>query len=285
MWCLRVTCSTAAEDPISGILAEPPCRGAEVLALDDGTIEFRAYYRDRSSALRAANRLGDAASRLLVGRLAPIVEPFPDADWLDEWRRNVRPVQASPRFMIAPPWEVPPAPPDGHILVLEPRQAFGTGTHPTTQLCLAALEGLIESGDRVLDVGTGTGILALAMARLCAREVLALDVDPQAVAEAHDNARVNGLAGSIIASGASVGSIPLRPAYDGLAANITRSVITAHLGVFKHLLKPGGWLVLSGLLVTEQCAFEHELNAMDLAPESVTTRDEWCCVVARRSSR
>ena len=146
---------------------------------------------DKKSALESA--LGHM--RLMYPMPQPAYQALDAEDWSEAWKAHYQPMRIGERLLIRPLWiETEPAP--GEIVIaLDPGMAFGTGTHPTTQLCLEALERLIEPAQDVLDLGSGSGILAIAAAKLGARRVLALDVDPLAATATAENAGVNGVGG------------------------------------------------------------------------------------------
>lgn len=170
-------------------------------------------------------------------------EPVAHRDWTAEWRKGLEPVTVGD-VTVAPPWRRDDVPATGHGLVIEPGQAFGTGHHETTAACLGALQELDVRAKRVLDVGTGSGVLALAAALLGAAEVVAVDVDPVAVATARANARLNGLSVDV-----RHGSLPAagnRP-FDVVTANLDTVTLTGLADGLAATLADGGTLVASGI--------------------------------------
>ena len=213
------------------------------------------------------------APNLLYGWQEREIEPH---DWLGEWKKNWQPVEVGARFVVAPPWgEVEDRP--GRIVIrIEPGMAFGTGTHETTRLCLAALEKYFAGGS-LFDVGTGTGILAIAAAKLDARaRVEACDTDAEAVEIARENARLNGVAeaqitfraGTVEEAGAS---------FDCVCANLTADVILPLLPALVGATC--GRLILSGILDTQADAVRARLAELG-ASETETLRDgEWVAII------
>jgi ribosomal protein L11 methyltransferase len=194
-------------------------------------------------------------------------------DWLAEWKRNWKPAEVG-RFVIAPPWSEVPAGGDRVVIRVEPGMAFGTGTHETTRLCLAAIEKHFGGGS-LLDVGTGTGVLAIAAALLSpSARVEACDTDPLAVSVAEENARLNGVAERIAFR---VGSVEETTASaDLVCANLTADVILPLLPAL--LGATCGRLVLSGVLTTQAeqvCARLVELGA---AGYELTRDGEWVAI-------
>ena len=198
-----------------------------------------------------------------------------DEDWLGEWKKTWQPVTTG-RFVVAPPWsEVPEA--DGQIVIrIEPGMAFGTGTHETTRLCLAAIEKHFDGGS-LLDVGTGTGLLAIAAAKLFPdAKIVACDTDADAVAIAQENARLNGVAERIVFR---VGTVEEATASANMVcANLTADVI---LSLLPALLGAScGRLMLSGILDTQAGAVTERLHECGVtAPVEIVEDGEWVAII------
>jgi ribosomal protein L11 methyltransferase len=191
-------------------------------------------------------------------------------DWLAEWKKGWRPVEVG-RFVVAPPWsEVEEA--DGRLVIrVEPGMAFGTGTHETTRLCLAAVEKHFR-GESFLDVGTGTGILAIAAAKLNpSARVEACDTDPLAVSVAEENARLNGVAGRIDFRVGTVGEATASA--DLVCANLTADVILPLLPALVGATC--GRLVLSGILTTQAPQVAARLVELGVGEYELTSDGEW----------
>jgi len=217
--------------------------------------------RTRLEAHVSAEREGpllDALSRWLrsLRALEPAAEdvriettPLPPLDWEAAFRRHHRPVTVGRRLLVAPPWDVPDAP-GREVLVIEPGMAFGTGQHETTRTCLEEIE--VALGERTvrsaLDVGTGSGVLAAALARLGVPRVVALDVDLAVLPLARDNLRRNGAPGTLLLAG---GVAALRTRFDLVVANLLAAPLIAEAGALAAAVAPGGRLVVSGLLDTQ----------------------------------
>jgi len=197
-------------------------------------------------------------------------------DWLEEWKKNWQPVVVG-RFVIAPPWSELNEVTNQLVIRIEPGMAFGTGTHETTRLCLTAIEKHFHGRSSFLDVGTGTGILAIAAAKLHPEAQLkACDVDEDAVAIAQENARINGVADKI---DFRVGSVEeATQSADLVCANLTADVILPMLQTLLNLTC--GKLILSGILETQLQSVVDGLNSFGVADVEVTQDGEWvCCVV------
>ena len=182
----------------------------------------------------------------LVGELA--TNWVAEEDWANAWKQFYTVRHVGERLVVKPRWQEYAAKPGDIVIALDPGMAFGTGTHPTTQLCLEALESLPVAGKRVLDVGTGSGILAIAAAKLGAARIDALDTDSVAVAAARDNVAQAGLAASITVI---EGSLPLSDAtvrYDVVLANITAQTLILLAAPLRAALAPHGRLLACGII-------------------------------------
>ncbi|HEX8852740.1 MAG TPA: 50S ribosomal protein L11 methyltransferase, partial [Pyrinomonadaceae bacterium] len=203
-----------------------------------------------------------------------------DRDWLAEWKKSWRPVEVGERFLVAPSWsEV--ADGAGRILIrIEPGMAFGTGTHETTRLCLAAVEKHFRGGGSFLDVGTGTGILAIAAAKLSEdATVEACDTDPVAVTVAHENARANGVAERI---NFRVGSLEDDPEASAafVCANLTADVLLPMLPALLRTTHER--LVISGLLDTQETTVGARLSELGAGDYEVAREGEWVAIIIKR---
>ncbi len=204
-----------------------------------------AYFTDRPG-------LEDDLRRALAGLPGCLVErsEIPDVDWVARFRESFRPL-AIGGFFVSPPWHVGPAAAGQRLLRVDPGRAFGTGTHETTRLCLAAIESLAASRPlgRVLDVGTGSGILAVACCLLGAAGVTAIDNDADAIASARAHALLNGVAFSLVRGD---GAQPFRPGgFDLVLANLQAPLLMLRRDELVAQCAPGGHLVLSGLLLDD----------------------------------
>ena len=195
-------------------------------------------------------------------------------DWLEEWKKNWQPVEVG-RFIIAPPWSTIEDTHDRCVIRIEPGMAFGTGSHETTRLCLAAMQKYFEGGS-FLDVGTGTGILAIAAAA-CApgAHVEACDTDVDAIEIARENAIANGVADRINFRVGSVGEDT--SSADFICANLTADAITSLLPTLVGLCC--GRLVLSGLLETQTDAVLGRLAELAITDAEIAQEGEWVAII------
>lgn len=248
----------------------------------------RAYLpaRDPIAAERAAAEASEALGHLQAFGLRPIgaltTRIVHEADWAEAWKAHFPVLRIGRRIVIKPTWlEHVPAP-DDVVLDLDPGMSFGTGLHPTTRLCLAALEsaadrGLI-GGARILDVGCGSGILAIAAAKLGAATVLGVDTDPIAVEATEANRARNGVATRIAAR---AGSLPSGAApHDVVLANLIASVLIALAPDLRTELRLGGVLLASGIFVDREGDVREAFDAAGLEVTTRTAEGEWVALEA-----
>jgi ribosomal protein L11 methyltransferase len=203
-----------------------------------------------------------------------------EEDWAEAWKAFYRPLRIGRTLVIKPSWETFMAADGDRVIELDPGMAFGTGAHPTTQLCLALLEERVSPGDRVLDLGCGSGILALAAARLGARDVLALDVDPVAVAAARENARANGLSDLVRVAEGSVETAGGAPC-DLVVANILADVIIDLARDLSRLVRNDGLLIASGIIADRAADVIASLVALGFRVEEERAQGDWRALVLR----
>ncbi len=259
MYSVSLECSTAEKDFLISLFWEHGTAGLVERDLPGGRTELRAFFEDEPAALAIAARTGGEWRK------------EEEYDWVAATRDSFQPILAGQRFFIVPSWRNDPTPSGRLRIELDPGRAFGTGSHETTQLCLEALERLVKPGTSVLDLGTGSGILAIAAALLGAKPVWACDIDADAVEVARENIARAGVAVHRFAGSAR----SVRPGSVGLVvANINATTITNLAQELARLLAPGGGAVLSGFLVTDRETIESTL-----ALREWHTKGDWACVV------
>ncbi|EMJ3469166.1 50S ribosomal protein L11 methyltransferase [Vibrio harveyi] len=218
------------------------------------------------------------ASGMLTDDFAYKVEQLEDKDWEREWMENFHPMKFGERLWICPSWREIPEP-DAVNVMLDPGLAFGTGTHPTTALCLEWLEGLNLSGKTVIDFGCGSGILAIAAIKLGAEKVIGIDIDPQALQASRDNAERNGVADQLevfLPQNQPEGLIA-----DVVVANILAGPLRELAPIIKGLVKPNGDLAMSGVLDTQaEDVANHYRDELHIDP--IVEQSEWCRISGRK---
>lgn len=256
-----------------------------------GEVRVRAYLPADDQLEATRTQLEEALWHL--GQLLPL--PAPEyrtvvaADWSESWKANFQPIRIGRRLMIVPAWLNPPLLPDDVAVRLDPGMAFGTGTHPTTQLCLQAIERHLKPGQPMLDLGTGSGILAIAAAKLGAGPVLAVDIDDEAVRVARENAAANAVADRLTLDTGSLAEVlagRYGPQWVGVpfvVANILARVIVTLLEEgLARTVAPGGLLVLSGILDSQAYQVLGALPQHGLTLAAQEQIDDWVAIIARR---
>lgn len=250
----------------------------------------RAYFPDDAQAEARKQQLREALWHM--GRLYPMPEPVftvvKEEDWAEAWKQHYHPLRLGRRLYIRPEWvTAADAKPDDIVLVMDPGMAFGTGTHPTTQLCLIAIEDLLDGwpGVDVLDLGCGSGILGIAALKLGAARVLALDIDALAVTATLENAAFNGVTDRITAQQGSLETLTTTARhFDLLLANILAKVIIAlcdqGLG---DVVRAGGVGVFSGIIQGQADDVEAALRRTGLDPVRRRTSGDWVVIEARKT--
>lgn len=210
-------------------------------------------------------------------------KPIPASDWATSWQKWFKPVAVTDRITITPLWEPVEAGPDQIVIRINPGMAFGTGEHETTRLCLRTLEREVKPGDRVLDVGTGSAILAIAAARLGAESVLGLDNDPETLDNAQENIQTNAVANRAQVCTGDIDSPQVTGRYRVLVSNIDIRTLTGMLPRLLDRIDRDGVLILSGILISESGIVRTALERQKMAIKSVDTMGEWWCCVATAS--
>jgi ribosomal protein L11 methyltransferase len=223
-----------------------------------------------------------------LGQLYPLgglaVREVVEEEWLSAWRRHYRLQRIGPWVVIAPGWEEYEGQPGEAVVRLEPGLAFGTGLHPTTRMCLMALQEHSQPEMRVLDVGTGSGILALAAARLGAKYVLAVDTDPVAVQVAGENVAANGVE-NIVEVRLGSAEIALGRGPFGMAlVNILAEAVAELTPSIVPLLKPGGLLVGAGIIEAKGRLVRRAFQEQKLALVGRCQEGDWVTLVGRREA-
>jgi ribosomal protein L11 methyltransferase len=218
-----------------------------------------------------------------VGPLA--TAPRAEEDWANAWKEHFHVHRVGARTVIRPPWREYTRQPGDVVIDLDPGMAFGTGLHPSTQLCLVALEERMRPGMRVLDVGCGSGILTIAAARQGAASVDALDVEPVAVRAARENVARNGLGAPIRVAVGTVEATPeFAGRYDLVVANIIARIIRDLAGPLVGALAPGGRLITSGIIVDRADEVHAALARAGLAAIEHHRMEDWVMIEGMRSA-
>jgi ribosomal protein L11 methyltransferase len=247
--------------------------------------EIRLWSDTLVRALLDDSREAERTIGELAARLGPHItasarlRAVETQDWERVWLRDWKSMRFGRRLWVCPTVEEPPEDPEAVVVRLDPGLAFGTGTHPTTALCLQLLDALPLAGRSIIDYGCGSGILAIAALKLGASHAIAVDLDPQALIATRDNAIRNEVAAQLEIQGVP----PSLPAADLVVANILAEPLIELVPVLRAACKTGADLVLSGLLKSQAYAVKAAYSSgFDIV--QVFGRDEWCCIHARRTA-
>lgn len=288
------------EAGVSGALIEdradalegPPGRwdilDEEVLGRMDEDVKVTCFLPEDGCAQEGVPAIRAALARvnamdlgLNLGKLTVELDSVPEEDWAEYWKRDFHPLRVGERFVVKPSWCGYEARPGDRVIEIDPGMAFGSGTHETTALCIELLEAHVRPGDFVVDVGTGTGILAIAASLAGASDVLAIDIDPLSVRVACENVARNGLQDRIrIAQG------DLLDALDGQKANVLVANIVADVILFlaapaRARIAPGGAFLCSGISAPRKDEVLSALRAAGYEVLDVREAGEWVAVAAR----
>src|SRR6188474_3151101 len=294
-WQLTVPATAETSEGLTNFLWEQGALGVVEEEVPGLSPRLRAFFPERASSigLLTAVQVYQASLRALGFSLPPEsaeVAPLLDEAWASAWQQSFPVREVGRRLLVMPPWLAEPGPdsaaPNGERLavVIEPGRAFGTGHHGTTEGCLVLLEDALEAapGSAVLDIGTGTGILAIAALRLGAPSVLAIDTDPDAVAAAQVNAARNGCAGLTV-------RLAEPQDVEGRFPVVVANLLThAHLALAEHyarLVVPGGHLVLGGMLDGEDVRVAEALSGLGFGTRWSVPLDGWASLLLAAPAR
>ncbi len=259
---------------------------------DEGTLPpathytVRAYLPDDDALPPARYALEQALQRYPVE--PPIYRDVAEEDWAEAWKKHYHPIRIGERLVVRPVWETTvDSRPDDIEIVLDPGMAFGTGTHPTTQLCLRALEMLMPADAHVLDLGCGSGILSVAAAKLGAARVYGVDVDPVAVEAALENIERNNVTDAVtLATGSLADVLADGRTYEFAAVNIlARIIIEMCDHSLGDVLKPGGIGIFSGVIEPQVPSLEAALQRTGLIPVRRLQQGDWVLIEAHKDKQ
>ena len=312
---LKIDVAAAGIDPVTALLEEQGITGViiddqrdfqdfmahnqaywdyvdEQLVKEKENLSRVTFYVENSTAgygTIAAVRIAMHALKQKHPEYAPLlltVENVKDEDWENNWKQFYKPMEIGERLLVIPAWERAEAG-DRVTLTLNPGLTFGTGSHATTRLCLTALESRIHGGERVLDLGCGSGILSIAALRLGAKSAFACDIDEKCIDVAYENAALNGIGHDrlTVRQGDATKEGPLRTAigtgYDVVVANIVADVIISLAPQVRHFLKEDGWFLTSGIIDDRADEVAAALTAAGWNIVETCTSEGWYCYICR----
>jgi ribosomal protein L11 methyltransferase len=291
-WEIQILCASSLEEAIYWRLEQFGCSGTAT-EFEENSHLVRTYIPQIQASpeklAELANCLQQDARELEL--LEPIVQwhLIDEEDWGSAWKDYWQPTEIGDRFLVYPAWLDPPETSERLILRLDPGMAFGTGTHPTTQLCLEALEmrlDLPESDLIIADIGCGSGILSIGAILLGAAKVYAVDLDSLAIRATGHNAQINGIEPSqlIVGQGSVEQLLSLVPAgVVGIVCNILAETIIQLIPQLSQLAKPNCWGIFSGILIEQVPAVAETLEKYGWEITTIWTSQEWCCLNVRHS--
>lgn len=280
---VTVTTAPSAVEAVANILLECRTGGVEEAHPSTGVVQLRGYLPvgpatevTLAAIRRRVLALPQFGLDVGAGRIETTV--VEDSGWAHAWKNHFHPFLVGARIWITPTWEDAPPPAGRMAIALDPGMAFGSGLHASTQLCLKVLEDRLRSGASVFDIGTGSGILSIAAAKMGAASVLAIDIDPVAVGVASGNVAHNGVAGVVeVREGDLLRGILARA--DVILANLTAEIHMDLLPTVADHLAVGGCVVASGIVADRQLEVEAVARASGLVMREVRQEAEWRCLV------
>lgn len=252
---------------------------ASMLGADD--VSIKGYFEGVAGSDTAAEAL--KAELLRLGAAEVVFQEVPDEDWSEVWKAHFKPHRVGERFVVVPSWEEFEAQAGDVILTLDPGQAFGTGEHPTTRLCLHLMDSLEMGGRDVLDLGCGSGILAIAAAKVGARTVTATDIEDAAVEIARENAQTNGVALELY-GGNGFGDWAAGIQWDLVVSNIISATLIRLASEAASYVRPGGTWIVSGVLRQNLADVQAAIEAAGFERIALEEEDDWIGATFRRSA-
>ncbi|KKO51537.1 50S ribosomal protein L11 methyltransferase [Paenibacillus sp. DMB20] len=265
--------------------------------IPEGQAVIKGYFSEEADLEQVQSEITPRIEELAdfgicAGEVRYELKTVNEDEWATAWKQYFKPIRVSERLTIKPTWEeYTPESEEERIIELDPGMAFGTGTHPTTSLCLRTLESVIQGGEEVIDVGTGSGILSIGAVHLGASRVLALDLDPVAVSSAVENSRLNGMEDRImvkesdllsVLKGGAEKNLGVKLPVQVVVANILAEVILLFVDDVYAALKPGGAYIASGIYKNKIDIVEQALVSSGFEIADVCREDDWVAFVARK---
>lgn len=247
-----------------------------------GYFEVDGKLNDRVAFIKLElRRLKGLELGMDLGKLTTLRHDVAEQDWTESWKAAFKPFRLGEHMVVRPSWEAVEARSGDHVIEIDPGMAFGTGTHETTGMCVALVEKYVKPGDRVIDIGTGTGILAIAAAHMGAKPVLATDLDAVAVRVAAENVKINGFEGVIDVRCGDLLDV-VRESGDVVIANIISDVIVMLAKPVRQRIVDGGVFICSGISVERRQDVLDALAEADFEVLDSLTQGEWCAMAARK---
>lgn len=254
----------------------------------DHPVTISAYYPDNAAFPEILQKIKQGLEKVKVtgldlGRAELVINDVREEDWETAWKQYYHPIRVTRFLTIVPYWEeYVPSDPEEKLLVMDPGMAFGTGTHATTRLSLEALETVMRGGERVLDVGTGSGVLSIAAKALGAAEVQAFDIDEVATSVAKNNLAFNAVAEDVIVRENNLLTGIKDAEADIIVANILAEILLLMVEDAWCNLKAGGYFILSGIIRSKRDELEEALLRTGFVLEQAKAMGDWHCLIMRK---
>lgn len=283
---IKLTLPKTFSELFGNLLVDNGCKGYVTEEKGRDKIALKGYLKGKlkaASLLDKVNKYAESLRKLDKNDIEVKVEltEIKEEDWSKKWRRTFKPIRATDRIVVKPSW-IKKRFPQKLVIEIEPKMAFGTGEHSTTRLCLGALEKYLKTGERVLDLGTGSGILAIAAAKLGAFYVLALDIDPDAISNARENIKKNKVQKTVDLRLRTLDNKMPANYFDLIAANLTKTQIIQLFDEMNRVLKKGGIFILSGIQNEENKEMEKFLLIKMILVKETLFEKEWVCFVGKK---
>lgn len=304
---VKVLTTSEAVEPISGIFYTLDCKGVsiedpnDILGREQGPLTWdfadinvlehkgeyavvKGYFSDEDNIEEVVTYVKEKVKEIKdmgfdVGRGEVLVEKTHEEDWANNWKKYYKPSKVGEKIVVKPIWEDYEKKYDELVVELDPGMAFGTGDHETTRMCIQALEKYVEKDSTVFDVGTGSGILAIAAAKLGAKKAVGVDLDPVAVESAKENVSYNNLDNIEVLYGNLVEVIEGKA--DIVVANIIAEIICILIDDVKRVLKQGGMFITSGIIHERVKMVTDKLEESGFEVIKVNKDGEWNCIIAK----
>ena len=289
---ISIETSRESEDALSNLLIEMGSGGVQIEdsnSIPDRKVVVTAYFPpddmigERVSRItRLLENMQDLDMNVGAGRIS--LGSLDERNWSEQWKEFFKPLPIGERILVYPSWEnVSESPPRDIFIQIDPGMAFGTGGHSSTVLSLELLESVLKGGEKVADVGTGSGILAIAAVKLGAKKVVAIDIDARATAVAKENSRRNGVSGKIhVICGEGLSAVA-NSKYDVIVSNISSKAILSMIPDLRSYLSADSRLILSGFLKCEVSEIQNELERSDWMILETRRDEEWAAILAKAS--
>lgn len=303
---VKVVTKSEAIEPISGIFYGLDVKGVsvedpnDILNREQGPLTWdfadinileyggkaavvRGYFNETESGEELLSYVKEKVKELIdmgidVGEATVTCQLVKEEDWANNWKKYYKPTKIGDKIVIKPVWEDYKASENELVIELDPGMAFGTGTHETTRMCILALEKYVKADTTVFDIGTGSGILAIAAAKMGAKHVVGVDLDPVAVDSAKDNVALNSLNNIEILEGNLMDVVEGKG--DLIVANILAEIIVILVEQVKDCLKKGGEFIASGIIRERESMVVEKLQSSGFAIKETLYDGEWVCIVA-----